>query len=77
MRYFDFEKVAREAAIPEDKLEELCQSIRREFPRDDMMYELHVLRACMAIKDGHVSLEDAIGLESVTGTEPSNCLVLG
>ncbi len=59
MRYFNFEKIAREAAIPADKLHELCQSIRREFPRDEMMYELHVLRAYMAIRDGHVSLEDA------------------
>ena len=63
MRYFNFEKIAREAEIPADRLQELCQSIRQEFPRDEMMYELHVLRVCMAIRDGHVSLEDAICLE--------------
>lgn len=66
MRYFNFEKIAREAAIPADRLQELCQSIRREFPRDEMMYELHVLRACMAIRDGHTSLEDALRLEPAT-----------
>ena len=44
----------------------LCKSIRREFPIDDMMYELHVLRACMAIKDGYIKLEDAIEAEFVT-----------
>ena len=63
MRYFDFEKLAREAGIPTDKMGELCKSIRREFPRDDMMYELHVLRACMAIRDGYIHLEDAIHTE--------------
>jgi hypothetical protein len=66
MRYFNYEKVACEAGIPDDKLEQLCKSIRREFPRDDMMYELHVLRACMAIKDGYIKLEDAIEAEFVT-----------
>jgi len=64
MRYFDFKRLAREAGIPADKMEELCQSIRREFPKDDMMYELHVMRACMAIRDGYISLEDAIRVES-------------
>jgi hypothetical protein len=34
--------------------------VRIEFPTDDMLYELHVLRACMAIRDGYVSLEDAL-----------------
>ena len=61
MRFFNFEGVAHEAGIPDDKLNRLCQSIRLEFPKDDMMYELHVLRACMAIKDGYITLEDAIG----------------
>jgi hypothetical protein len=28
-----------------------------------MMYELHILRACMAIRDGNVSLEDVIHTE--------------
>lgn len=60
MRYFDHEKAAREAGIPTDKLGELCRIIRQDFPRDNMMYELHVLRACMAIRDGHVRLEDAL-----------------
>ena len=60
MRYFYFEKVAREAGITDDRLKKLCASIRREFPRSDMMYELHVLRACTAIRDGHVSIEDVL-----------------
>ena len=64
MRYFDFEKLARDAGIPADKMEELCQSIRREFPRDEMMYELHVLRACMAVRDGHIRLEDALRVQT-------------
>jgi len=60
MRYFDYEQVAREAKIPADKLTELCRLVRQEFPWDEMMYELHVLRACLAIRDGHVTLEEVL-----------------
>lgn len=66
MRYFDYERVAREANIPLAKLEELSQLVRKEFPRDDMMYELHLLRVCMAIKEGLVTIADAIRTEPVT-----------
>ena len=64
MHYFDFEKVARDAGIPDDRLNELCDLMRREFPGDEMMYELHVLRACMAIRDGIIKLEDALRVEA-------------
>jgi hypothetical protein len=64
MRYFAFENVAREAGISDDRLQELCRATRREFLHDDMMYELHVLRACMAVRDGLISLEAALAVGS-------------
>ena len=64
MDYFDYESVATEAGIPPDKLAELCRMMRQEFPRDDMMYELHVLRVCMAIRKGRITLDDALRTES-------------
>jgi hypothetical protein len=60
MRCFDYETVAREAQIPADKLAQLPLLIRQEFPKDDLMYELHVLRACLAIRDGHLDLEEVL-----------------
>ncbi len=60
MRFFDFEKVALEASIPPDKLDKLRHLIRQEFPRDEMMYELHLLRACMAVKNGILTVEEAL-----------------
>ncbi|MBI1823978.1 MAG: hypothetical protein HY202_05050 [Nitrospirae bacterium] len=60
MKYFDYSKVAKEAHIPADKLEELKRIVREDFPHDDMMFELHLLRACRAIQEGVVSIEDAI-----------------
>jgi hypothetical protein len=66
MRYFDSEKLAHEADIPPDKLEKLRQLIRRDFPKDDMMYELHLLRACMAIKSGVSTIEQALQSEETS-----------
>ena len=50
MRYFDYQSVAREAKIPEQKLQKLVDLIGKEFPNDPMMAELHALRACQAIR---------------------------
>ncbi len=68
MRYFDYEKAAREANIPRNKLEELSYLMRQDFPKDEMMYELHLLRACTAIKDGVLTLEQALKPEPANWT---------
>jgi len=69
MRFFDYEASAREAGIPECALAEICRVMRAEFPHDEMMYELHVLRACMAVKSGLVRLEDVLPPVSPAGKE--------
>ena len=63
MDYFDYENIAKKAGIPSGKLDELRKIVREEFPQDDMMYELHLLRACMAIQQGHVTIDQAIQSE--------------
>jgi len=42
---------------------ELLSIMRREFPKDEMMFELHVLRACLAIRDGHVTIDETLKSE--------------
>ena len=64
MRYFDCESVAREAGITGPQLEALRGLIKQEFPKDQMMHELHLLRACMAIRRGVSSLEEALKPDS-------------
>ena len=64
MHYFDYGKIAAEAQIPARKLARLRSMIRREFPRDEMIFELHMLRTCMAIRDGHVTIEQALAEDS-------------
>lgn len=63
MQYFDYETVAREARIPPEKMKKLLDLIQQEFPNDPLMYELHALRACMAIRDGYIELDDALKSE--------------
>jgi hypothetical protein len=68
VRYFDCEKVAVETHIPPERLDELRHVIRQDFPKDEMMYELHLLRACMAIRDGVLTLEEALRAEPAPRT---------
>ena len=57
MTSFDYQSIARDAGIPEEKLREIREIMEAEYPGDEMMASLHVLRACMADRDGHVTLE--------------------
>jgi len=65
MRYVDCDKVAEEAGITPRELAELRRFMRREFPGDELKRELHLLRACVAIRDGHIRLEDALRLKVI------------
>jgi mRNA-degrading endonuclease YafQ of YafQ-DinJ toxin-antitoxin module len=60
MKYFDFRSVAREAKIPDEKVRKFVNLLPQEFPHDPMMAELHALRACLAIRDGHIQIDDAL-----------------
>jgi len=64
VHYFDYAKVAREAHISPEKLDELSHVRRQDFPRDEVMYELHFLRASMAIREGVLTLEEALRSEA-------------
>ncbi|MCK6485826.1 MAG: hypothetical protein HUU22_18650 [Phycisphaerae bacterium] len=61
VQYFNYATVASEAAVPPKSLDALSRQIRRDFPADDMMFELHMLRACLAIRDGYAALAEALG----------------
>ena len=61
MRCFDYESAAKEISMTEPQLKGLCRKVREEFPDDEMLFELHVLRACMAIRDVRLTVEEAVG----------------
>ena len=72
MDYFDYERVAREAGIPPAKLEALGRLVRRDFPHDDMMYELHLLRACRAILEGYLTIDQALTPVETSDDKPGS-----
>jgi len=45
IEYFDYRKVAKEMNVPNTILKKIEREVKDEFPKDKMMYELHVLRA--------------------------------
>lgn len=55
--YFDYPTAAREAGIGDDQLRLIEQMFRADYPTDDMLCELHVLRACNSVRDGLASLD--------------------
>ncbi len=42
---FDIKEKARELGISEDIYKKLEKEVREEFPNDEMMFELHLIRA--------------------------------
>lgn len=60
MRYFDYQTIARKAGIAPASLALLVQQLSAEAPRDPMLTELHVLRACMAIQAGTLTIQQAL-----------------
>jgi len=63
MRYYNYEKLAKEVGMTMAQLRELKRQMRAEFPHDQMMFELHVMRAVMAVRDGRITLEQALRSE--------------
>jgi hypothetical protein len=45
IEYFDYKRVARKMGIRDSIVKKIEIEVKKEFPSDKMMYELHVLRA--------------------------------
>ena len=60
MEYFDYEAVGRAAGLTPEQVRQVADVVRRDYRADQMLFELHVLRACRAIRDGVVSLAEVI-----------------
>jgi hypothetical protein len=66
MEYFDYISVAREGNLSDEQLRGIEEMVRRDYPDDPMLFELHVLRACNAIRDGRVTYEQVINQPTAT-----------
>lgn len=58
--FFDYVTAAKRVGIPQEKVDQLCDLFRAEFPYDEMMVELHILRAIMSIERGDATLDEIL-----------------
>lgn len=63
-RMFDYEAVARRLGVESQDLDRICRRVRQEFPDDEMLFELHVLRALLAVEGGYVRLDQLLSGDS-------------
>lgn len=45
---FDVKRKCKELGLSKDIFETISKEVRSEFPNDEMMFELHLIRALMA-----------------------------
>ena len=67
--YFDYVSVADEAGIAPEQLAALEERARPDYPGDQMMFELRMLRTCNAIRRGKVSVESVLRSKPDDATE--------
>jgi len=44
IEFFDYQKLAKEKKMPANILRKIAAEVKHEFPKDRMMFELHMLR---------------------------------
>ena len=52
---FDVERIANESGLLNEVIERIKEEVRKEFPKDEMMYELHLMRAIESEKNKDLS----------------------
>jgi len=58
--FFDYETVAAEAGISQGDLDALRQHVQADYPDDELMCELRLLRLCHAVANGKCSVAEAL-----------------
>ncbi len=56
---FDLEKVKRESGLAPSVLTRIEEKVREDFD-DEMMFELHLIRAIHAVRDGRLTIEQLL-----------------
>ena len=60
--YFDYATVAKQAGITADQLRVLAEAAASDYPGDQNLAELRLLRTCKAVKDGRLTAVEAVTL---------------
>ena len=56
---YDIETAFKNSGLSAQEIEKIKREVRNEFPNDDMMYELHIIRILKAVKKGYWKLDDS------------------
>jgi hypothetical protein len=56
---YDLKAAYKKSGLTKKEFEKIKSEVRADFPNDDMMYELHVIRILNAIKRGQWRLESS------------------
>lgn len=52
---YDVEILLKELAITDDEKKKIIQDLKKEFPNDDMLFELHLFRIVQYLKKRKIS----------------------
>ena len=54
-RVFDIDRAVQESGLPAETVAHILEEVRQEFPEEELMYELHIIRALEAEAAVHMS----------------------
>lgn len=70
--YFDYETVARDAGVSQEQLHAIERLFESDYPSDRMLRELHVLRACNAVKAGRATVAEILSAAPASAHPPAS-----
>jgi hypothetical protein len=56
---YDVEAAFKKSGLSKAEIQRIKRQVRKDFPNDDMMYELHIIRILNAMKKGYWKLDDS------------------
>lgn len=62
---FNYKDIAKKINLPENQLSEIAKMVRKDFPHDEMMFELHMLRSLMALERKDLTLKEILKAEII------------
>jgi len=56
---YDVEAAFKKSGLSRAEIQRIKRQVRKDFPDDDMMYELHIIRILNAMKRGYWKVGDS------------------
>ena len=58
--FFDYQKPLKNLGLSQKIIDRLVKSVQSEFPHDEMMCELHLVRLANALKEKFLTVKEAL-----------------